>query len=106
MYGLVKEMKDTTLPSWGQTDQIAAQMMAPIVGALSHEVSVMGNLTANLHVLMASFYKPNGHRTKILIERDAFSSDYVCIGKHSYTKHANSYAGTVRRPVADSMAWA
>lgn len=58
-------------------DQVAARLMSPIVGANPHEVSVMGGLTANLHILMASFYRPIGERTKVLLERDAFSSDYV-----------------------------
>ena len=77
MYGLAKEMEDSPLPTWGKADRVAARMMAPIVGGDVHEVSVMGSLTTNLHVLMASFYQPRGDRTKIIIERDAFSSDYV-----------------------------
>ena len=78
MYGLAKKMEYSSLPTWGEADRVAAGMMATIVGGLPHEVSVMGNLTTNLHILMASFYKPHGDRTKIIIERDAFSSDYVC----------------------------
>ena len=77
MYGLAKKMEDSPLPTWGEADRVAARMMAPIVGGNVHEVSVMGSLTTNLHVLMASFYQPRGDRTKIIIERDAFSSDYV-----------------------------
>ena len=70
-------MVDSTLPNWGQADRVAAELIAKVVGGLFHEVSVMGNLTVNLHVLMASFYKPCHGRSKIIIERSAFSSDYV-----------------------------
>lgn len=61
-------------------DDRAAQMMAPIVGAREDEVAVMQTLTANLHLLMAAFYKPekNG-KYKIIMESKAFPSDHVSI---------------------------
>jgi kynureninase len=77
MLGLSKKMAGSPLPTWGEVDTVAAELMVPVVGAVAGEVSVMGGLTANLHVLMASFYRPQGSRTKIMIERDTFSSDYV-----------------------------
>lgn len=49
--------------------------MADIVGAEPSEVAVMGSLTANLHLLMGSFYRPTTHRYKIMIEGKAFPSD-------------------------------
>ncbi|KAH8585609.1 putative kynureninase [Bisporella sp. PMI_857] len=79
MYGLGKKMKDSPLPSWGEIDRVAAELMAKIVGAHPQEVSVMGNLTTNLHLLMASFYKPSVGRSKIIVERETFSSDYYAI---------------------------
>jgi kynureninase len=54
-------------------------MLAPLVGASPNEVAVMGTLTANLHILMASFYCPNKERYKIIIEGKAFPSDHVWI---------------------------
>lgn len=46
-------------------------------GADEHEIAVMGNLSTNLHLLMAAFYRPTKDRYKILIEDGAFPSDYV-----------------------------
>jgi kynureninase len=46
-----------------------------LTGACSSEVIAMNSLTVNLHLMLASFFHPLGHRTKILIESGAFSSD-------------------------------
>jgi kynureninase len=52
-------------------------------GALPSEVTLMGGLTGNLHVMMTSFYRPDvaSGRTKIIFEANAFPSDLVS-GSH------------------------
>jgi len=60
---------------WFSYHEKFAEPMARVVGAKSHEVVVMNQLTVNLHLLMASFYRPSGKRIKILFEHKPFPSD-------------------------------
>ena len=50
--------------------------LARLSGALPLEVVAMNSLSVNLHLLLASFYRPNRQRSAILIEAGAFSSDH------------------------------
>ncbi len=67
---------------WMPYHEFLTAPMARIVGALDDEVVVMNSLTANLHLMMASFYRPAGKKSKILIEGHAFPSDHYAVESH------------------------
>jgi kynureninase len=60
---------------WVSYHRNATAALAALTGAKPSEVVAMNTLTVNLHVLMTSFYRPQGQRRKILIESTAFPSD-------------------------------
>ncbi|MEW7291016.1 kynureninase [Aquimarina sp. 2304DJ70-9] len=61
-------------PWWDYHERLA-QPLSKIVGAKPSEITVMNTLTVNLHLLMVSFYRPQGKRYKIICEEKAFPSD-------------------------------
>ncbi|KAF2724543.1 kynureninase [Polychaeton citri CBS 116435] len=79
VFGHFKSVNDTRLEPWLHVDADAAALMAKVVGALPDEVAVMQTLTMNLHLMMASFYRPTQARRKIIIETKAFPSDHYAV---------------------------
>lgn len=67
---------------WMNYHDLLTGTLSKIVGALPHEVTVMNQLTVNLHLLMVSFYQPKGKRNKILCEAKAFPSDQYMFETH------------------------
>lgn len=64
---------------WLPYHEIVAEQLAEIVGARAVEIVAMNSLTANLHLLMVSFYRPTPKRHKIIIEAGAFPSDQYAV---------------------------
>jgi kynureninase len=60
---------------WMHYHTLVRDGLAEVVGAQPLEVVAMNSLTTNLHLLMASFYRPVSGRAAILIEAGAFPSD-------------------------------
>jgi kynureninase len=67
---------------WLQYHDTLTAPMASIVGAGPHEVVVMNQLTVNLHLMMVSFYRPQGRRRMIICEAKAFPSDQYMFQTH------------------------
>ena len=64
---------------WFYLSENLGRMMAPLVGASADEVIVTGSTTVNLHQLVATFYKPEGKKSKILADELTFPSDIYAI---------------------------
>jgi kynureninase len=64
---------------WIPYHELLTASTVRLVGALPDEIVVMNSLTINLHLLMASFYRPTRDRHKILIEANAFPSDRYAV---------------------------
>jgi kynureninase len=64
---------------WYTYHEAVRESTARIVGARPLEVICMNSLTVNLHLMMATFYRPTKSRFKILMEEPAFPSDTYAI---------------------------
>ncbi|MFT4198140.1 MAG: kynureninase [Pseudoxanthomonas sp.] len=64
---------------WMTYHEQVREPLARIVGARPHEVVAMNTLTANLHLMMVSFYRPTRERPAVLIEAGAFPSDRYAV---------------------------
>lgn len=75
--GHFTDLEESPLVQYQYMAEQAAAMSTDIVGADASEIAIMGSLTSNLHMLMASFYLPTSTRHKIIMEWKAFPSDHV-----------------------------
>lgn len=64
---------------WLSYHEQLAPGLARLAGALESEVVAMNSLTANLHLMLASFYRPTQGRSRIVIEKSAFPSDRYAV---------------------------
>jgi kynureninase len=64
---------------WMPYHALVRDALAEVVGAQASEVVAMNSLTANLHLMMVSFYQPTIERTAILIEAGTFPSDHHAV---------------------------
>ena len=64
---------------WFSYHENLTEKIAKVVGALPGEVVVTHSLTTNLHLLMVSFFTPQGKRKKIICEAKAFPSDQYAL---------------------------
>ncbi|MEW2355623.1 kynureninase [Spirillospora sp. NPDC029432] len=86
---------------WVDYHEQAREPAARLVGALPHEVVAMNSLTVNLHLMMATFYRPAGERTRIVIEDTAFPSDSYAVYSQAVHHGLDPEAAVVRlRPRA------
>ncbi|MDI9878450.1 kynureninase [Flectobacillus longus] len=75
--------------NWINYLQYLKTPLSKIVGAKPSEVTVMNNLTVNLHLMLTTFYQPTATRFKILTEAGAFPSDQYALETHLKTRGIN-----------------
>ena len=78
----VTAWRDRGIDGWTQGDrpwfwlgERLGAMQAGLVGAFDDEVVVTGGTTTNLHALVATFYRPDDVRTRIVTDTTTFPSD-------------------------------
>jgi len=64
---------------WMPYHEFVRDHLAELVGAQPSEVVAMNSLTADLHLMMVSFYRPTAERPAILIEKNPFPSDRYAV---------------------------
>src|SRR4051795_7909845 len=64
---------------WYNYHETLREPASRLVGAQPNEVVCMNSLTVNLHLMMATFYRPTQSRSKILMEDPAFPSDTYAV---------------------------
>src|SRR5690606_28627244 len=64
---------------WMTYHELVREPLAEVVGALPIEVVAMNTLTANLHLMMASFYRPGDGRDAILVEAGSIPYDRYAV---------------------------
>jgi kynureninase len=79
---------------WVPYHRLLTAQTAELAGAEPQEIVLMNSLTVNLHLMMASFYRPTAERNKILIESGAFPSDQYAV-KSQIRFHAFDPASSV-----------
>ncbi|KAG5502003.1 hypothetical protein JKF63_04274 [Porcisia hertigi] len=91
--------------SWFETEQTCVKGMAALVGAKDTEVAIMNTPTANLHLLLSSFYHPQGSKKKIMIEPHSFPSDRNCLVSQLEMRGLNPAEDLIRITAPDTKDW-
>jgi kynureninase len=75
--------------------------LAALVGAHQDEVVAMNSLTINLHLMLASFYRPSSMRFRMLIEQRAFSSDRYAVASHLKVHNIEANDALIEIPASE-----
>jgi len=67
---------------WFTYDDALREPMARIVGARPAEVALLNTLTVDIHLLLTSFFRPQGRRRRIVADGPLFPSDRHALLSH------------------------
>lgn len=71
--------RDAHPPWYTWPEALAATLARHFLGAAPDEVTVTGQTTINLHQLLATFYRPAGRRSRIVVDALAFPTDRYAV---------------------------
>ncbi len=83
---------------WYRYGEALCRPLGELAGASAAEVVAMNSLTVNLHLMLVTFYRPEGARRKILLEESAFPSDRYALASHLAARGIASDALLVASP--------
>ncbi len=86
---------------WFFTAERLGERLAPLVGAHADEVIATGSITANIHQLLATFYRPAGTRTRILADELNFPTDIYAMQSQVELHGYSAKTHLVRVPSRD-----
>ncbi|MDN7247350.1 kynureninase [Planococcus shenhongbingii] len=68
-------------PWFTLAEELSARI-APLVGALPHEVMVTGSITSNIHQMLSTVFQPTENRSVIVVDELNFPSDIYAVESH------------------------
>ena len=87
---------------WFSYHELFSNSLAKLVGAKPSEVVAMNALTTNLHLAMASFYKPTPQKYKILIFGFEFPSDRYAVQTQAQFHNFNPDDAIIEIPLDEN----
>jgi kynureninase len=79
-------------PAWYAYEETLRPAGSLLAGCRADEVVFMNSLTVNLHLMLATFYRPTSERFRILIDEPAFPSDRYAVASHIHQRGINPQA--------------
>lgn len=77
---------------WFTMAENLSSRIAPLVGALPHEVMVTGSITSNIHQMLATVFQPSESRCTIVVDELNFPSDIYAVESHLKLRGLNPEA--------------
>ncbi|CAN5638943.1 kynureninase [soil metagenome] len=87
---------------WFTMAETLSARVAKLVGAQEDEVAIANSMTINLHQLLATVYKPDARRRKVLIDAHSFPTDRYALRSHLRLRGVDPDENIVIAPTGDS----
>lgn len=87
---------------WFTMAETLSARVAKLVGAQADEIAIANSMTINLHQLLATLYKPDAERRKVLIDAHSFPTDRYALRSHLRLRGVDPEENIVIAPAGDS----